>query len=90
MKPEERKQPEIDRFFLKPDKWHEKLQGSRYWRNAQNSANPNDEYLEIDYENPIDRLTKITTLGASSRKHRNPIWGEKNNKSENIPKKSPT
>ena len=64
--------PEIDKFPLKPDKWHEKVQGSRYDRNAHNSAAPIDEYLEIDCKTLIDRLTEITTSGASSRKHRNP------------------
>ena len=40
--------PEIDKFPLKPDKRMKKLQRSRYWRKAHNSATPNDEYLEID------------------------------------------
>ena len=64
--------PEINKFPLKLDKWHEKQQGSRYWQKAQNSATQNDEYLEIDYENSRDRLTEFLTSGAFNRKHRNP------------------
>ena len=41
--PKNEMHPEIDKFPLKPEKGMKKLQGSRYYRNAHNSATQNDE-----------------------------------------------
>ena len=41
--PKNEMHPEIDKFPLKPDKWHEKVQRSRYARNRQIAPAQNDE-----------------------------------------------
>ena len=53
---------EIDEIPLKLDKWHEKLQGSRYDRNDEIAVTQNDEKLKMYLKSLLVKPTKLLTI----------------------------
>ena len=81
---------EIDENPLKPDKWSEKVQGSRYDWNDEITVIQNDEKLKMYLKSLSDWPSKSQCILCILMNHRKLNEWRENNKSENSPKKSPS